>query len=69
MCMHSSCRCWTEIEVTLWQNLENVDKMMRQLIDTENELLVHEQTLSDIYQQVARGEAVVSSPSSSGMYA
>ena len=33
--------------------------MMRSLIDTENELLMHEQALVDLFQQVARGEAVV----------
>ncbi|KIP08108.1 hypothetical protein PHLGIDRAFT_127242 [Phlebiopsis gigantea 11061_1 CR5-6] len=40
------------------KNLADVDKMMRSLVDTENELRMHEQTLDDLYQQVTRGEPV-----------
>ncbi|EKM49518.1 uncharacterized protein PHACADRAFT_265043 [Phanerochaete carnosa HHB-10118-sp] len=40
------------------KNLAEIDKMMRSLIDTENELRAHEDTLTDLYQQVIRGEAV-----------
>jgi E3 SUMO-protein ligase NSE2 len=33
---------------------------MRQLIDTENQLMTHEETLRELSQKVTRGEAVVS---------
>lgn len=33
---------------------------MRSLIDTENELISHEQALHELHEQVARGDAVVS---------
>lgn len=35
--------------------------MMKKLIDTENELRAHEDTLSELYQRVVRGEAIVRS--------
>ena len=44
------------------QNLSEIDKMMRKLVDTENELQMHEETLMNLYQQVIRGEPVVCIP-------
>lgn len=36
--------------------------MMRSLIDTENELKNHEESLGELYQRVIRGEPVVRFP-------
>ncbi len=33
---------------------------MKGLVDTEHELLVHEETLNELHQKVARGESIVS---------
>lgn len=41
------------------KNLGEVDKMMRQLVDTEKELCAHEDTLGELYQQIMRGDAVM----------
>lgn len=43
----------------LEQQVEKVDKKMKDLIDMENELLLHAEVLDDLKQKVARGEPTV----------
>ncbi|GJE98304.1 E3 SUMO-protein ligase NSE2 domain-containing protein [Phanerochaete sordida] len=38
--------------------LAEVDRTMRKLIDTENDIRAHEDTLKDLHQQIERGDAV-----------
>ncbi|KAF8631792.1 hypothetical protein AX17_005007 [Amanita inopinata Kibby_2008] len=40
------------------QSLEELDQLMRGLIDVSAEMNAHERTLDEIYQQVARGEQI-----------
>ena len=43
------------------QALATIDALMRELLDTEQELVMHEQALDDIYQKLSRGEKIVRS--------
>ena len=40
--------------------MTTVDLLMRDLLDTEQELNLHEHALDDIYNRISRGEEVVS---------
>ncbi|THH01561.1 hypothetical protein EW026_g1173 [Hermanssonia centrifuga] len=39
--------------------LLGIEDMMKGLVDTEHELLVHEETLNELHQKVARGESII----------
>ncbi|KAI0754969.1 hypothetical protein C8Q80DRAFT_1142113 [Daedaleopsis nitida] len=38
--------------------MASIDRTMRELLDTEQELTLHEKTLDDIYQKLARGQTI-----------
>lgn len=45
----------------LWvQGLAELDRIMKELVDIDEEMLAHEKAIGNIHQNVAQGELIVS---------